>query len=221
MLIGSTPFSGIAPWQPFPFTLIRNRVQPAMQVPSPQSTSPDGVPEFTCSAIPASTFGFSSTPAFNMVFAPVKPSSSGWNTSFIFPHISFWCSFNSFAAPRSMVVCISCPQACMQLFSDAKGTGASSFIARASISALSRKVLPGLSPSITATIPLSQISRGSYPNSFNLSITKAFVFGRAGPTSGHWWMERRMPTSSSCNFLASSKIVLINFPPVFIYNQSP
>ena len=29
--------------------------------------------------------GFSSTPAFNMALAPVKPSSSGWNTSFTVP----------------------------------------------------------------------------------------------------------------------------------------
>ncbi len=66
-------------------------------------------------------------------------------TSFIVPQSSSWCSFNSFAAPSSIVVCISCPQACilpgsLLLYS----TSASSFIGRASISAPISTVLPGL-----------------------------------------------------------------------------
>ena len=39
---------------------MRNSVQPAINVPLPQSTRPDGVPEFTCSAIAACGFGASS-----------------------------------------------------------------------------------------------------------------------------------------------------------------
>ena len=38
-------------------------------------------------AIAASTFGFSSTPASIIFLAPVKPSSSGWNTNFTVPSI--------------------------------------------------------------------------------------------------------------------------------------
>ena len=45
----------------------------------------DGVPEFTCSAIAACGSGASSTPALSIAFAPVKPSSSGWKTSFTVP----------------------------------------------------------------------------------------------------------------------------------------
>ena len=45
MLSGSTPVSGIAPWQPVPRTVTRKSVHPAMNVPRPQRTSPVGVPE--------------------------------------------------------------------------------------------------------------------------------------------------------------------------------
>ena len=44
---------GMAPWQPTPRTVTRNNVQPAMKVPRPHSTRPEGVPELTCSASPA------------------------------------------------------------------------------------------------------------------------------------------------------------------------
>ena len=82
MLMGSTPVSGMAPWQPVPRTEIRNRVQPAMNVPRPQSTMPEGVPELTWRANAAWGVGASfRTPASSMDLAPVKPSSSGWNTS--------------------------------------------------------------------------------------------------------------------------------------------
>ena len=83
--MGSTPVSGMAPWQPFPVTATRNRVHPAINVPRPHSTMPEGVPEFTCRAMAAWGLGASRTPAFSMAFAPVKPSSSGWNTSFTVP----------------------------------------------------------------------------------------------------------------------------------------
>ena len=41
-----------------PCTVMRNRVQPAIKVPRPHSASPDGVPEWTCSANAACGSGF-------------------------------------------------------------------------------------------------------------------------------------------------------------------
>lgn len=48
-----------------------------MQVPEPHMIVPDGMPETTWKAMPASTWGFSKTPALSIAFAPVNPSSSG------------------------------------------------------------------------------------------------------------------------------------------------
>ena len=171
IFIGSTPSSGIAPWHPTPFTTILNLLHPAILVPSPHSITFEGVPECTCIAIAASTLGFSSTPAFIIFLAPVNPSSSGWNTNLIVPSIWSWFCFNSLAAPKSIAVCISWPHECIAPLVDLNSHAVASAIGNASISALNKKVFPGLLPSIVATIPLSHISLGSYPNSLNLSIT--------------------------------------------------
>ena len=69
-------------------------------------------------AVAASTCGFSSTPALIMASLPqissgAQPSSSGWNMSFTQPGSSASRPFRMRAAPSSMAVCVSCPQACM------------------------------------------------------------------------------------------------------------
>ena len=187
-MIGSIPVSGIAPWHPFPFTTILNLLHPAILVPKPHNTTFEGVPEWTCIAKAASTLGFSSTPAFIIFLEPVNPSSSGWKTNLIVPSISSWFSLSNLAAPNNIAVCISCPHACMHPLVDLKSHEVFSAIGSASISALNKKVFPGLFPLIVATIPLSQISSGEYPNSTNLSITYFLVFGNSCPTSGLLWI---------------------------------
>ena len=72
----------------------------------------------------------------------------------------------------------------MHPLSDLKSHVVFSVIGSASISALNKNVFPGLLPSIVATIPLSHISSGQYPNSLNLSMTYFLVFGNSCPTSG-------------------------------------
>ena len=171
MFIGSTPVSGRAPWHPVPFTTILNLLHPPILVPNPHTTKFDGVPELTCIAIAASTLGFWSTPASIIFLAPVNPSSSGWNTNLTVPSISSWFCLSNFAAPKSIAVCISWPHECIAPLVALKSQSVASAIGRASISALNKNVFPGFEPSIVATIPLSQISSGSYPNSLNLSIT--------------------------------------------------
>ena len=174
ILIGSTPVSGIAPWHPTPFTVILNLMQPAILGPVEYKTMLDGLPEWTCIAIAASTLGFSRTPASSIFFAPVNPSSSGWKTNLIVP--SIWSSYclSSLAAPRSMAVWRSWPHACMLPLYDLNSQLLSSLTGRESISALKRNVLPVFSPFIVATIPLSHISFGSYPNSLSFPITNLF-----------------------------------------------
>ena len=176
--MGSTPVSGIAPWQPVPCTEIRNRVQPAIIVPLPHSTRPERVPEWTWSANPACGAGDFKMPASSMAFAPVKPSSSGWNTNLTVPLSSDWYVLSSLAAPSNIEVCISWPHACILPFSERNGKSVCSFIARASISARNKIQLPVFFPVIVATIPLSQISIGAYPISDRAFFTNSFVFGR-------------------------------------------
>ena len=188
IFIGSTPVSGIAPWQPFPFTTILNLLHPAILVPNPHKITFDGVPECTCIAIAASTLGFSRTPACIIFLDPVNPSSSGWNTNFTVPSICSLFCIKSLAAPNNIAVCISWPHECIHPFSALKSHSLFSFIGRASISALNKNVFPDLFPSSVATIPLSHISLGSYPIFFNCSITYAFVFGNSAPTSGFLWI---------------------------------
>ena len=160
----------LAPWQPFPRTVIRNRVQPAMKVPLPHSTVPEGVPEWTWRASASPGAGFCRTPAASMDLAPVNPSSSGWNTSFTVPESSCRCCISSWAAPSSIAVCISWPQACIQPFSDRKDRPDCSCPRRASMSARSRMQRP-VSVPVTVAVRPPPSSCGWYPISVSRFLT--------------------------------------------------
>ena len=88
-------------------------------VPSRVATSPRlNVSGMRWMAAAASTRGFSSTPALIMASLPqissgAVPSSSGWNMSFTQPASSASCALRMRAAPSSMAVWPSWPQACM------------------------------------------------------------------------------------------------------------
>ena len=142
-----------------------------------------------------------------MAFAPVNPSSSGWNTSFTVPLSSLWYSFRSLAAPSSMAVCMSWPQACMAPFSDLKARSVMSVTFSASMSARSRMHRPVSSPVMEATMPLSQISDGSYPSSERRFLTYILVLGRQAPTSGCRCSSLRSATISSLNCSAEASSV--------------
>ena len=73
-------------------------------------------------AIAQSTTGFSNTPALIIALAPSSSSSPGWNISLMVPFSSLSHSLSIFAAPSSIVVCISCPQEWQAPVSQAKGT---------------------------------------------------------------------------------------------------
>ena len=55
----------------------------------------------------------SSTPSLIMWVAPNRPSSPGWNMKITFPGSSACRADSSRAAPASMAMCRSCPQACI------------------------------------------------------------------------------------------------------------
>ena len=105
-----------------------------------------------------------------------------------------------FAAPRSMVVCRSWPQACiMPSVSLAKGRPVSSWTGRASISARSATHLPGpFLPWIRATTAVGRGCRiSSTPIFSNSERIRAAVRVSCMPVSGWAWISRRMATSSS------------------------
>ena len=190
MLMGSMAVSGRAPWLPRPVTSILNISLEARVTPGLAAIVPVGRPVAMaiCSPITASTWGYSITPASIIRAAPAAISSAGWKQSLTQPCSSSRCSASSFAAPSSIAVCMSWPQA---WFSPghwlAKGRPLSSSRNRASMSARSRSVFPGRFPCTRATTPPPSC-RGSRPKPSSVRETKAAVSGWSRPPSGCWWM---------------------------------
>ena len=92
-----------------------------------------------------------------MTFAPPPPSSAGWKISATFPAKPL-VSHKYLAAPKSIVVCPSCPQACIiPVLLDLYFLLVISVNGNASISALSPIVFPLDLPLIIATIPVFAI----------------------------------------------------------------
>ena len=79
-----------------------------------------------------------------MYRAPAKPSSPGWNMKITVPGSSACRALSSFAAPASMAVCRSWPQACIVPgMADAYGSPVSSVTGSASMSPRSSTTGPG------------------------------------------------------------------------------
>mmetsp|Transcript_36638 Transcript_36638/g.93585 ORF Transcript_36638/g.93585 Transcript_36638/m.93585 type:complete len:214 (-) Transcript_36638:287-928(-) len=60
-----------------------------------------------------STLGLDRTPSCTIAKPPAPPSSAGWNTMRTVPLMSFSFCLSSLAAPSSIDMCPSCPQACI------------------------------------------------------------------------------------------------------------
>ena len=111
-----------------------------------------------CMLNTASTWGFSITPSLSMIWEPVQVSSAVWKISLTVPFRPALFSFSTLAAPRSIVMCVSWPQACIRPSClEAKGSPVASVMGRPSISARRAITLPGLPPSIRATTPESSV----------------------------------------------------------------
>lgn len=186
----------------------------------PASTPVQKLPVW--SPIKASTLGFSITPSSIIASAPAAVSSEGWKISLTAPFSALRWSVRILAAPRSIEVWASCPQACMRpLTVEAKGRPVSSWTGRASISALIPSTLPGRSPRITAATPFLAIPvRISVtPISFRRATTKAAVSAVSNPSSGCACRWRRHSTSCGFSLTASSltltveSFIMVRNPP--------
>ncbi|MGZ2475105.1 hypothetical protein ACVI1N_003396 [Sinorhizobium medicae] len=153
-------------------------------------------------------------PSFTISFPPPPPSSAGWKITATLP-AKFRVSARYFAAPSSMAVCPSWPQACILpgVFED-QAIPLASVIGRASMSALSPMVRPGPRlPRIRPTTPVrpSPVTISSTPNSFSFRSTKAAVFSTANRSSGFWCRWRRHSVTSVLRSAARFKIGIVRF----------
>ena len=150
--IGSIARCGSLAWPPLPVTVIVSRSADAMIAPPRQLSQPDGSAEVMWMAnapvigdgVPSASGGTSRRPSSSMNRAPWWPSSPGWNMNSTRPAMSSRCVASSLAAPTSIAVCVSWPQACIVSSTrDEKSSPVSSCIGRASMSPRSRIVGPG------------------------------------------------------------------------------
>ena len=110
---GSTPLSGRAPWEPLPVTRMSKNPPPAIIGPARTANLPSVSPGRLCMPNTTSQGNFSNSPSAIIARAPPMPSSAGWKMKFTTPS-KLRVSARYFAAPSSMVVWPSCPQACMR-----------------------------------------------------------------------------------------------------------
>ncbi|MNZ90856.1 hypothetical protein D3C78_1098270 [compost metagenome] len=148
--MGSMVVWGMAAWPPLPLTRISKRSAAAMMGPTRTAILPAGSEGQLCSANTASQGNRVNRPSSIIARAPAPPSSPGWKIRCTEPSKSGCCA-SSVAAPSSMVVWPSWPQACMRpgwvliwpkLLSSCTG--------RASMSAR----MPMLGPGLAALRPL-------------------------------------------------------------------
>ena len=147
---------GIAPWPPTPFTATRTVSELARNGPARVMNLPTGTVGKLCMPHTESTGNSSKRPSRIIASAPPAPSSAGWKMKWTVPSKP-WRSTRWRAAPRSIVVCPSCPQPCIRPgCRDACSKVLSSSIARASMSArspIARFPCPHLSVPTTPVPP--------------------------------------------------------------------
>lgn len=111
MTTGSTEFSGIDPWAPFPTSLTRSESDPAYEGPACPAIVPAGSGD-TCWPRTMSGFGNrSNSPSSTMACAPAPSSSAGWKTRTRVPDQVVVSCERIRAAPSKQVVCRSWPHA--------------------------------------------------------------------------------------------------------------
>src|SRR5918995_1896898 len=194
MAIASAVRCGIAPCPPAPLTVISKASAAAMMGPAFVATFPNGSPGHRCSANMDDTS--SATPSSTMILPPPPPSSAGWKKNLTLPLNLSRIPERAWAAPTSMLVCPSWPQACiLPSVCEAKGSPVSSWIGNASMSALNPTVGPSPSPLRVATTPFSAtpvcISR---VRPSRAASTFPAVFSVSKPSSGSRWMSRLRAT---------------------------
>jgi len=113
---GSFAPCGAEPWPPLPRKVTAKLSEAASIVPGLVANRPYGSrAEKTCMPYAASTRrpAASNTPSSTMIRPPPKPSSPGWNMNTTSPGSSSRRACSRRAAPTSIAVCRSWPQACI------------------------------------------------------------------------------------------------------------
>ena len=190
--IGLAVRCGVAAWPPRPRTSTWKRAAPAQAGPACTAAVPSGSGGALCSANTASQGKRSNRPASIIARAPPRPSSAGWKIRLTVPAKSRRPA-SIRAAPSSMAVWPSCPQACISPGrAERCGAWPRSSIGSASISARSPMLgaaAPGAgsSPRITPTTPVPPSPTWvSMPQARSRSATKAAVSTSSKPSSGCW-----------------------------------
>src|SRR5918998_4971315 len=180
---------GIAPWPPVPLRVISKGPADAIMGPAFVAAFPNGSPGHRCSAKIEPTS--SAAPSSTMTLPPPSPSSAGWKKNLTVPFSLSRIPERACAAPTSMLVCPSWPQACiLPSVCEANGSPVSSWIGNASMSALRPTVGPSPSPFKVAMTPFSatpvRMSRGR-PSS--AASTFSAVRSVSKPSSGSLWIS--------------------------------
>ncbi len=132
----------------------------------------------------ASQGNFSNSPSSIITFAPPPPSSAGWKIKWTAPS-KFRVSLSIFAAPSSMAVWPSWPQACMRPDSSSGGELVGSSIGRQSMSArrpIDFSELPLRSVPTSPVLPSPRVT--SRPHSCSLAATTSEVRFSSKASSG-------------------------------------
>ena len=210
MITGSMPLSGRAPWAPLPVILMSNRPPPAICGPERMANLPTASLGLLCRPKICSQGNFSNSPSFTIASAPPRPSSAGWKMKWTVPS-KLRVADRYCAAPSSMVVWPSWPQACMRplcwlLWSKVL----CSSIGRASMSArmpMARGLLPTRMVPTTPVLPMPVVT--SQPHSLSLPATIFDVRSSSKPSSGWAWMSRRMAVSSAATAAIFGSIFMV------------
>ena len=109
---GSIETSGLAPCAPLPSTRMSKKAPPAETTFRRTAKCPSGKPGRLCMAKIASQGKRSNSRSSSIASAPPQPSSPGWKMKWTMPSKFLVCA-RYCAAPSSMVVCPSWPQACI------------------------------------------------------------------------------------------------------------
>ncbi len=193
----STPASGRAPCAPRPSMSMSKKAPPAIIGPARTANFPSGMPGRLCMPKMASQGKRLNRPSSTIALAPPRPSSAGWKMKFTVPS-KFFVAARYLAAPSSIVVWPSWPQACMRpaCFERCANRFASS-IGRQSMSAR-RPMLRFVDPArSTPTMPVLPTPRWtSTPNEINCDATRSEVRASSKPSSGCAWMSRRQAVIS-------------------------
>ena len=212
--IGSTARNGSLACPPLPMIETCSVSADAIVGPPRHVSQPVGSIDVMCRANapvtgdgePSARGGTSSSPSSSMKRAPCSPSSPGWNMNSTRPASSPARSASSRAAPTSIAVWVSWPQACiLSSCVDENSSPVSSVSGRASMSPRNSTVGPGLPPVSRAAMPLVVSCTVTSSGSGSIAAsTCSCVIGSSLPTSGKRCRVRRSSTASANAPAASS-----------------